>query len=77
MGTKDLHKDAFGDSTLTKLFLYQSYLEAWLPTFIMQDRFRTIQIFDFFAGPGYDKTGQPGSPILTLETILKFKEKLD
>ncbi|MBM9499212.1 three-Cys-motif partner protein TcmP [Leptospira sp. 201903071] len=77
MPAKDLHKDPFGDSTLTKLFLYRNYLEAWLPTFIMQGQFRTVQVFDFFAGPGYDSAEQPGSPILTLETILQFKNELD
>ncbi|MBM9575896.1 three-Cys-motif partner protein TcmP [Leptospira sp. 201903070] len=77
MTIKDLHKNPFGDSTLTKLILYRNYLEVWLPTFIMQDQFRTIQIFDFFAGPGFDTSQRPGSPILTLETILRFKNELD
>ncbi|AKP25279.1 conserved hypothetical protein [Leptospira interrogans serovar Manilae] len=48
-----------------------------MPTFILQDQFRTIQVFNFFAGPGYDNAEQPGSPFLTLETILQFKNELD
>jgi hypothetical protein len=28
-----------------------------------------LQIFDFFAGPGFDVDGNPGSPAITYEEI--------
>lgn len=34
---------------------------------------RAIHIFDFFAGPGSDLAGEPGSPIRILKTLTKFE----
>lgn len=71
MAAKDLHEKPFDDSTIAKLEIFEDYVEAWVPTFVMlgQD---TICIFDFFAGTGYDKNGVAGSPIRILNTIKKF-----
>lgn len=66
----DLHKKPFDDATQCKLEIFESYTEAWLPTFIMQDS-GTICIFDLFAGPGYDKNGTAGSPIRLLRQVVK------
>jgi len=68
MGAKDLHKDAFDERTIFKLEMFEDYAETWLPTFIMSSA-PTICIFDFFAGPGYDIDGVPGSPIRILQKI--------
>lgn len=66
----DLHKKPFDDGTQCKLEIFESYTEAWLPTFIMQDS-GPICIFDLFAGPGYDKNGVAGSPIRLLQQVVK------
>jgi len=48
--------------------IFEDYAQAWIPTFVMSE-FNTICIFDFFAGTGYDKNGEPGSPIRILEKL--------
>lgn len=73
MGYKDLHEEPFDESTIAKLEIFEDYAQAWIPTFVMQG-IPTINIFDFFAGTGYDKSGVAGSPIRILE---KIKEQID
>jgi|WetSurMetagenome_2_1015567.scaffolds.fasta_scaffold02960_4 three-Cys-motif partner protein len=68
MGTIDIHEKPFGEETLTKLNLFEAYIKEWLPTFIMSG-YKDIYIFDFFAGPGYDKAAIPGTPIRILTQI--------
>ena len=72
MGAKDLFSEPFSNETITKLEIFESYCEAWLPTFIMQNE-RNLFIYDFFSGMGYDKNMCPGSPIRILQMILKFQ----
>lgn len=69
MPNRDLHLKPFDDVTLKKLEIFQEYAKVWLPTFLMQSRYREICIFDFFAGPGYDFSGKQGSPIRILEEV--------
>jgi three-Cys-motif partner protein len=69
----DLHEDAFGSSTITKLEIFQEYLEAWLPVWAKTPGYREVAIFDFFAGPGTDIDGALGSPLRILETINKYR----
>lgn len=66
----DIHSSKFDEGTLAKLNIFKNYAKAWLPTFIVQKK--DVYIFDFFAGSGYDKEGQAGSPILILETINSY-----
>ena len=68
MAYKDFHDNIFDDGTLCKLEIYEAYIQAWLPTFIMQNA-GPICIFDLFAGPGYDKEGQEGSPIKIFKQV--------
>jgi three-Cys-motif partner protein len=60
---KDINKEPFSASTITKLEIFERYLEAWLPVFIMSKISTKVMICDFFAGSGYDSNGTPGSPI--------------
>ena len=76
MGYKDLHEQPFDEATISKLEIFEDYAQAWIPTFVMQKRFREIHIFDFFAGTGYDKKGVPGSSIRFLRKIQEQKEYL-
>lgn len=69
MPVHDLHKNPFDDGTTDKLVLYREYLRAWLPTFIHSEHADTLQVFDFFAGPGQDVGGSPGSPIITCKEV--------
>lgn len=69
MGAKNIHSTPFDKGTITKLELFEDYTQAWIPTFVMSPKFSEIHIFDFFAGPGYDKNGIHGSPIRILQKI--------
>ncbi|MEI8244813.1 MAG: three-Cys-motif partner protein TcmP [Lentisphaerota bacterium] len=69
MSNSGFHEKSFDDGTLCKLEMYRKYLRAWLPTFINNPYIDTIQIFDFFAGPGYDGEDNPGSPIIASQEI--------
>jgi three-Cys-motif partner protein len=71
MPRQDLHKKAYDEGTKEKLELYRDYLREWLPVFINSKYVDTLQIFDFFAGPGIDIDGNPGSPVITCDEIRK------
>jgi len=69
MPRRDLHQKPFDESTLGKLELYGEYLREWLPVFINSPYIDSLQIFDFFAGPGIDVCGNNGSPLITCDEI--------
>ena len=69
MPRRDLHLKPFDESTKDKLELYREYLREWLPVFINSEYVDTLQIFDFFAGPGIDIDGNSGSPVITCDGI--------
>lgn len=64
MPVRNLHKKPFDEGTLDKLKLYRDYLREWLPVFLNASAVDKVQIFDFFAGPGFDADGKPGSPVI-------------
>jgi len=66
--TDNFFSSKFDESTMTKLFIFEKYVESWMPVFLKQQK-DYIYIFDFFAGAGYDSKGNPGSPIRVLEQI--------
>ena len=69
---EDIHKKPFDEATITKLEIFERYLEEWLAVFIHAPAFDNVLICDFFAGPGYDTQGCPGSPLRILRTVEKF-----
>lgn len=74
MATIDLHDKPFDEVTQIKLTLFESYVQAWIPTFLMTPFARELHIFDFFAGTGYDLDGERGSPIRILDKVIEQKE---
>jgi three-Cys-motif partner protein len=54
--------------TAAKHTLLREYLKAWYP--IMAQRERRVGYIDGFAGPGRYRSGEPGSPLVALETLL-------
>ena len=68
---KDMHKIDFDEGTLLKLQIFEQYTTEWLPVFI-HSGFKTISIYDYFAGSGEDASGVPGSPLLILKSIEKY-----
>jgi three-Cys-motif partner protein len=76
MPYKDLHSDAFDETTITKLEIFEDYTEAWIPTFLFNKKITRVQIFDFFSGPGFDRVEVPGSPIRLLLKIKSFISRI-
>lgn len=74
MASINLHDKPFDEATKVKLTLFESYAQAWLPTFLMAGFSKELHIFDFFAGTGYDKNESPGSPIRLLEKVIEQSE---
>ena len=58
--------------TLAKHRLLVRYLEAWLPIMALSHVGRLVLI-DGFAGPGRYVGGEPGSPLLMLDTYLSHR----
>lgn len=71
MGSIDLHKRPFDEGTNCKLNIFENYVREWLPVMIKSKHYLVCCIYDLFAGPGYDTSGQPGSPIRILSQIQK------
>lgn len=71
MARDDYHDHPFDEGTQTKLFIYKSYLQAWLQVFIHTPAFagKPLRFFDFFSGPGQDSSGNPGSPRILMEEL--------
>ena len=70
MNHNGFHEKEFVESTQTKLALFRGYLKAWLPVFLNRpDRYSTVQVYDFFAGPGTDAGGNDGSPLIAIKEI--------
>lgn len=76
MPRMDLSKKPFDEATLTKLRLFEQYVQGWLPVFIYTSTFKSANICDFFAGTGQDINGIPGSPLRILRKIEEFQEAI-
>lgn len=74
----DIHAKKFDDATQIKLLILREYLKEWLPVFLRKkEKYWTdFFVYDFFAGEGYDKKGNPGSPIIILEELLEYSEDI-
>ena len=74
MSARDLHAEPFDEGTKVKLSLFSDYLTEWLPVFLARANpiWNTINIVDFFAGPGTDVAGEPGSPLIILESLMAY-----
>ena len=57
--------------TQAKHELLRRYLGAWFPIFASGGRNRQLVYLDGFAGPGVYQTGEPGSPLIALDTLVK------
>jgi len=76
MPVLDLFKEPFGEETITKLEIFEKYLEAWLPVFIHHPSYNEVNICDFFAGMGQDKNMIPGSPLRILKVIKSYQDSI-
>lgn len=76
MPVLDLFKKPFSEETITKLDIFEKYLEAWLPVFIHHPSYHEVNICDFFAGMGQDKKMIPGSPLRILKVIKSYQDSI-
>jgi len=74
--SKDINIKPYDESTLTKLEIFERYIQAWLPVFIQTPYVDSAAIWDFFAGSGQDSGGVPGSPLRILRQINYFREQI-
>ena len=70
MSGRNHHGKPYDDGTMDKLELYQGYVKEWLPVFLYRPNTSVINIFDFFAGPGADLDGKPGSPAIAFTEVV-------
>ncbi|MDY6895587.1 MAG: three-Cys-motif partner protein TcmP [Thermotogota bacterium] len=73
---RDLHNKPFDEGTITKLAIFERYLEKWLPVFLYQPGTKIVNIFDFFCGPGTDREQLKGSPLLAIDIINEYAEHI-
>lgn len=74
--SKDINSKPYDEATLTKLEIFERYLQAWLPVFVQSPYATSAAIWDFFAGSGQDSTGVIGSPLRILRQIDGFKGQI-
>ena len=76
MAFGNFHGKPFDEGTLTKLDIFQLYTREWLPVFLSRPARLgfEIHLFDYFAGPGRDPTGSPGSPLRTLQELHRYSK---
>lgn len=74
MAERDIHEKPFDEGTLAKLDLFRLYLREWLPVFISAKKiyWKTLNIYDFFSGPGQDINGVYGTPLIILEELKPY-----
>ncbi len=65
------HNTEFDAATQLKLALFRGYIREWLPVFLTKN-FQKVNLYDLFAGPGYDAYGNPGSPVIIVEEMNQF-----
>jgi three-Cys-motif partner protein len=77
MAPDSFHDKPFDPGTLTKLDLFALYAREWLPVFLSnpEAKWREVHLYDFFAGPGTDAAGTPGSPVRLLHELKAAEER--
>ena len=70
------HHDEYDQGTLAKLNLLKLYLIQTLQIFLEAKWATSINVYDFFCGPGQDRAGNPGSPRIIIEIVLEQQQKI-
>jgi three-Cys-motif partner protein len=73
---KDFHEQPFSEATKLKLDIFRRYIREWVSVFLTESpKLRnvfSVNIFDFFAGPGRDAEGNDGSPAIIAKELKSF-----
>ena len=77
---KDMHKSKWDNATITKLNVFEQYVNDWLNVTLNYNQdyeaYDTLEIYDLFCGSGFDGTKtERGSPIRILDAVLKRNKK--
>ncbi len=73
----EFYKGTFDDATLTKLEIYERYLQEWLPVpFSGRMGVSGAAIYDLFCGPGQDAEGNDGSPLRAVSAVRHHHENI-
>jgi len=77
MAKSSFHDEPYDAGTLTKLKIFEAYVEAWIPVFTSKPEppFPEIHIFDFFSGPGTDSNSVAGSPLRILSKLKNYQQE--
>jgi three-Cys-motif partner protein len=73
---KDINSEEYDAGTKLKLEILSRYIGEWFQVIVNLDFFRTIYLYDFFAGSGTDSAGYHGSPIIMLTHLIRNCSKL-
>lgn len=71
----DIYFKPYDESTIDKLSIFEQYLTAWLPVFVMSGH-KKLTICDLFAGAGKDSNGVPGSPLRIIRVLERFNDQI-
>ena len=75
---KSFHQKQFDDGTQDKLAIFRSYVRRWIPVFLTAwkngSNYESVNVFDFFAGPGTDARGNSGSPRIIQDELKAYCE---
>jgi len=74
---KGFHERGYDDATQVKLAIFREYIRKWIPVFLTEGNrgnYTSVNIFDFFAGPGADAKGNPGSPRIIQKELKSYCE---
>lgn len=66
---------ALESHTEAKHRLYKRYLDAWWPILLQQSWVTRVTYVDAFAGPGEYEGGEEGSPLFTLDRLLRHEAR--
>ena len=73
---KSFHQKPFDDGTQDKLAIFRGYVRRWIPVFLTAwkkgSNFAVVNVCDFFAGPGTDGAGNPGSPRIIQDELKAY-----
>lgn len=68
------HFGSFEDHTLLKHTILRAYLTKWAAILLKSGKFGpSVCFFDAFAGPGKDKQGNEGSPLIAIHAALAVR----
>ncbi|HUS86201.1 MAG TPA: hypothetical protein VMW76_03090, partial [Bacteroidales bacterium] len=61
-----------------KLEILRLYISGWLPVFLSRKEiyWNSIYLYDFFAGAGTDSVGNFGSPLIIINELKKYCQKI-